>query len=315
MPSRRISTIAIGTCHQPLAARSPLPFRTGAERRALTSVKARRTDGCYGERMENVMAARPPVNLPRWRELVWPKEHGSWSLALEPLALGLLAAPSIGGGALAVAAMAGFFARRPLRIAFSDTRPARRDAARRAAVGCGAVALVGWFAALAAAGTAWWPWLLPSAAAGAFFLAFDLQQAGREQHAEIAGATAFACLTATLAAIAGWATRDALAIGAVMLVRAVPTVLTVRATIRARKTGVSRATLPLVAVFGALAAVVGLANAGLVPWEAVVLAAVLAARSFALLVFPRPALRASTIGMIEAMLGVAYVVLAALAWH
>jgi hypothetical protein len=33
--------------------------------------------------------------------LILPRAHGSWSLALEPLTLGLLAAPSAAGGALA----------------------------------------------------------------------------------------------------------------------------------------------------------------------------------------------------------------------
>ena len=47
-----------------------------------------------------------------WREVVkltLPKEHGSWSLALEPVAFGLLVAPSAAGAALALAAGLGFF--------------------------------------------------------------------------------------------------------------------------------------------------------------------------------------------------------------
>ncbi|HQY06456.1 MAG TPA: YwiC-like family protein, partial [Lacunisphaera sp.] len=55
-----------------------------------------------------------------------PKEHGSWSLALEPLALGLLLAPSAAGGALLAAALAGFFARRPLKTALTAPASARR---------------------------------------------------------------------------------------------------------------------------------------------------------------------------------------------
>lgn len=261
------------------------------------------------------MASRSSLNLPRWRDLVWPKEHGSWSLALEPLALGLLAAPSLGGGALAVAAFAGFFARRPLRIATTDARSERRDAARRAAVVCGAIALLAWFAAMARAGAAWSPWLLPSAAAGAFFLFFDLRQAGREQHAEIAGATAFAWLTAALAAIAGWSRWSAIAIGLVMLARAVPTVLTVRASLRARKTGTRRIALPSAAVSVATIVVAALVRQGLAPWTAFALVVMLGLRTFVLLVFPRPALRASTIGMIEAVLGGLYVVAVALTWR
>ena len=65
------------------------------------------------------------------RELLLPKEHGSWSLAFEPVALGLLVAPSWAGGALALAAAAGFFLRRPLKLALTlpDNDP-RRAAAR-----------------------------------------------------------------------------------------------------------------------------------------------------------------------------------------
>lgn len=252
---------------------------------------------------------------PRWRELVWPREHGSWSLALEPLALGLLAAPSLGGGALAIAAVAAFFVRRPLRTALTDGQAARRDAARRAAVGCGAVALCGWGGALFAAGSGWWPWLLPSAAAGAFFLYFDLHKAGREQHAEIAGAVTFSWLAAVLAVLAGWPALSAAALGAVMLARAVPTVLTVRATVRARKTGHVAPALPVALSVAAAVVIALLARSAIVPRTAAVAVAVLALRSLFLLVFPRPALRASVIGMIEAGVGVAFVLVTALAWR
>ena len=63
------------------------------------------------------------------------------------------------------------------------------------------------------------------------------------------------------------------------------------------------------------AAGVALAQTGLAPWTAVLALAVLAARAFALLVFPRPALRARTIGMIEAGLGAAFVLMVALSWN
>ncbi|HVU34981.1 MAG TPA: YwiC-like family protein [Opitutaceae bacterium] len=255
------------------------------------------------------MAASP------WSDLVLPKEHGSWSLALEPVALGMISAPSWAGLALSVATVAAFFTRRPLRIGVTEQRAARRLAARRAAVACGAVVLAGWCGALFGAGTGWWPWLLPSAAAGAFFLFFDLQQSGREQHAEIAGATAFAWLPAVFAALAGWPARSAAALGVIMLVRAVPTVLTVRAWLRGRKTGVRRPLLPLAAAV--LAAIVGLelARSGLAPWIAAVLLVALALRSIALLLFSPATLRASTLGMIEAGVGAVFVIAVAFAWR
>ncbi len=282
----------------------------------LIRIKAGPWVRCYAATMESVMtSSAPSIPLPRWRELVWPKEHGSWSLALEPLAFGLLAAPSLGGAALAIGAVAAFFVRRPLRIALTDPRGERRAASRRAAVACGALALVGWFGALVAGGAGWWPWLLPSAVAGACFLFFDLQKAGREQHAEIAGAVTFAWIPAVLAALAGWPMASATALAVVMLARAVPTVLTVRATVRARKTGAVAPIFPVALALGAAVVVAMLAHAGLAPWTAAGLGALLAGRSIALLVFPRPALRASTIGMAEAGIGVVFVVATALAWR
>lgn len=64
-----------------------------------------------------------------WRDLLLPKEHGSWSLAFEPLGLALLVMPSVGGAWLAVAVVAVFFARRPMRIGFREARAERRRAA------------------------------------------------------------------------------------------------------------------------------------------------------------------------------------------
>ncbi|MES1167658.1 MAG: YwiC-like family protein, partial [Oleiharenicola lentus] len=65
------------------------------------------------------MALRPPLISPPATAIFLPREHGSWFLVLEPLALGLLVAPSSAGGALAVATLAAFFMRRPLKPAFS----------------------------------------------------------------------------------------------------------------------------------------------------------------------------------------------------
>jgi hypothetical protein len=66
-----------------------------------------------------------PTSLPTWsqgRELVLPKEHGSWSLAIEPVVFGLIAAPSVAGGWFGLAVLAAFFARRPVRIALRNPR-------------------------------------------------------------------------------------------------------------------------------------------------------------------------------------------------
>ena len=67
-----------------------------------------------------------------WRaaaQLTLPKEHGSWSLALEPVAFGLLVAPSAAGAALALAAVSGFFLRRPLKLVMAAKHDSRQPIA------------------------------------------------------------------------------------------------------------------------------------------------------------------------------------------
>ncbi|PTY00066.1 YwiC-like family protein [Opitutus sp. ER46] len=252
---------------------------------------------------------------PGWRELVWPREHGSWSLALEPLALALLAAPSWAGGALAVATVGAFFARRPVRTAWTETRPAVRRRAGQAAAVCAAVAALGATGAVAlATSMRAWMWLLPSMLAGAAFLGFDLQKSGREAEAELAGSFAFAWLPAAFAAFAGWPAGPAVTLGVVMLARAVPTVLTIRVVLRARKAQAEPARGPAWLALGAALLVAELTRRGHAPFAAAILAAGLALRSGGLLVFPRPRLRATTLGIAEAVLGGVYVVVLGLWW-
>ncbi len=263
-------------------------------------------------------AIRPfPATAPSsvWRDLVMPKEHGSWSLAFEPVALGLLAAPTPAGAMFAVAVAAGFFARRPLGIAWREQKAERRAAAWTAVLVCGAVAALFTAGAVALGGVAWLGWLAPAALLGAVFLGFDLRRAGREEAAEVAGSAAFACLPAAFGALAGWPAAVSLALAAVMLGRAVPTVLCVRAMLRGAKTGEHRPGMALATAALALAAGVWLAAGGYAPWSAAALLGVLAVRAGAWLVFPRPALRARTLGMIEAVLGVAFVLVAGLGWN
>jgi hypothetical protein len=247
-------------------------------------------------------------------DVVRPKEHGSWSLVLEPLVLGLLAAPSGAGLALAIAVMAMFFARRPLRMLATEPEPTRRAPAVRAVAVCLGVGVAAWVVAVALRSFAWLPWLAPTAIGGAAFLYFDLRRAGREQAAEIAVSAAFAWLPAAFAAMSGLSTYSACALGAVMIARALPTVLVVRATIRARKANRAPSALPLAVALVAVAGVGWLARSGLAPWLAFVAVCALAVRAFLLLVWPRPTLRASTIGMIEAVLGAAYVLAIGFAW-
>jgi hypothetical protein len=259
----------------------------------------------------------PRLPLPartRLRDVVLPKEHGSWSLALEPLALGLLVAPSRSGAALAVAALAAFFARRPLKIVTRDANPLRRRTAWRALACCGAIGATGFTAAVFGHGFDWLGWLVPSAVLGGVFVGFDLENGGREEFAELAGAGAFACVTAAIVAAAGEPALVALAALIAMAGRAVPTVMFVRACVRGAKTGTRRVAPTLVAAALALAAGTLVAGVHLAPWALPAALAVLFGRCVQPLVAAEP-IRARTLGLQELALGAAYVAVVGAAWQ
>ncbi len=185
-----------------------------------------------------------------------PKEHGSWSLALEPLALGLLVAPSYGGTALATAALAGFFARRPLKAALVPDPIDHRRAARESLVMLSALAVTGLFEAIVLGGpAALWPLLL-AVAPGGLFVYFDAQNNSRAAAAELAGSAAFALVPAALATFAGWSAPAALALTVIALARSIPTILAIRTYLRLNKQQPAGVFLPLLTG--------GLAGAGLV---------------------------------------------------
>lgn len=262
----------------------------------------------------HVLPARPASPIRPAASVFLPKEHGSWSLALEPLALGLLIAPSWAGGALASAALAGFFARRPLKAALEATSSARRKNARFALLGLTALAIIGMVEVLLLAPwTALWP-LLPAAVLGAVFVWFDAQGDSRAAAAEVAGSAAFAFVPAALATLAGLPLAVALALAVLALARSVPTVLVVRTCLRQAKGALASPVVPLQASVAALVAAVVLAANALAPWAAVVLAALLLGRALWLLELWRPDWPAKRLGMMEAALGLCYVAFIAALW-
>ncbi|MFZ5496891.1 MAG: YwiC-like family protein [Verrucomicrobiota bacterium] len=253
-------------------------------------------------------AILPAMPLPSARSapagtVFLPREHGSWSLALEPLALGLLSAPSWAGGALVAAALAGFFARRPLKAALGALATPRRVAARKALVVLSGLAFAGCSEMVVLAPwTAAWP-LLPAAVLGLVFTWFDSQGESRAAAAEIAGSAAFACLPAAMATLAGLSAATALALAVLALARSVPTVLVVRGYLRMAKGGAPARTLPLLATGSAALALLALGAAQLAPRVAGLLGVLLLVRAAWLLGPWRPAWPASRIGMLEALLG------------
>lgn len=250
------------------------------------------------------------------RELLLPKEHGSWSLAFEPVALFLLVAPSMAGITLALTVAAGFFTRRPLKLAV--TLPAadpRRAAAKKWAIGLALAAVLLLAATAFLGGTmALWPLLL-AAPCGGLFLWFDLRQAMREAEAELAGSISFALLPAAGATLAGWPVPAALALAALTLARSVPTVLTLRTCLRRGKGQAASVLPPLVMGFAALALTAWLAWRGLVPAAAPALSALFLLRTGWLLSAFRPDWPARRLGIMEAVLGAIQLGVLTLAYH
>ncbi len=260
------------------------------------------------------MMAPSNSRLGETMRLILPREHGSWSLALEPLALGLIAAPSAGGAALGAAVLAGFFLRRPVKLVAGGAVGVRRPLALGCAIALALAAATALGIAAALVGPArLWPLLL-AVPPGAAFVWLDARGVARAFGAELAGACAFAAVPAGLASAGGWPGMSALALAAVMAGRSVPAVITIRAYLRRQK-GEPVAVAP--AVSAALAAVVAaalLAGAGRAPWTAPAVMVIFLIRTAALLVWPAPRWSARRVGLVESALGSVLVIVLALSW-
>ena len=246
-----------------------------------------------------------------------PREHGGWSLALEPVALGILAAPSWPGVALGAAVLAAFLARRPLQIVTGVSRQsddpekltARHTLLFLALVAVALVVVTAGFAGPRAL----WPLglALPPAA---LFLWLDAQGEARAAAAELAGTVAFALLPAAFVSLHPGRPAAALALSAVMAARSLPTVLALRVFLRRRKGQPIRVWVPMGAAAFTVAATIALASQQRAPWLAPAFAFVFFLRTLWLFGPRPPALRATRLGMLEAALGAAFVIAVGLTW-
>ena len=257
---------------------------------------------------------RRPASAAAGASVFLPKEHGSWSLVLEPLALGLLVAPSSAGGALTVAALAGFFARRPFKALFAPAAT-RRRAAEQAVLIFSILGIAGITVALVLGGIApLWPLLLAAPLAG-LFAWFDAQNSSRAAAAEVAGSAAFAFVPSALATLGGWSAGPALALAGLALTRSVPTVLTVRSSLRQAKGETGGFLLPVLAAVAAALGITLLCVFRLLPSWTPLPAGVLLARTLWFASPFRPSWPARKIGILEALLGVIYLAAIATAYR
>ncbi|WP_457637106.1 YwiC-like family protein [Oceanithermus sp.] len=240
-----------------------------------------------------------------WKALAVPNEHGGWGFTLEPVILGLLAAPNVAGLGLGLMALASFFARHPTKIALSDLRRGRIYPRTRLAIG---FALLYGTLAIAGLALAWFTgnrsFILPLIIASPFVIAqvtLDGLGMGRTLFGELTGALAMGAMaTAIILAGGGF---SVLAWGAwlILAMRALVAVRYARAQVRrAHGKPVSKISTVSTAVLAVTLSATGAAF-GVAPWLGV--AAVLILSIYAIYMLEQPPVTASHVGWSQMFFG------------
>ena len=203
-----------------------------------------------------------------------PAEHGGWALTGEPILLGLLVAPSIGGAALGGAALLAFLARTPLKVALVDRwrhrRLQRTALAERVAAG-EVVVLAGLLTAAAVrSGHGWWAPLAAAIPLVAVELWFDMRSRSRRPVPELCGAIGIASVAAAIARAGGESWSVSIGLWLVLSARSVGSIPFARAQMQRVKGRAAQRSGVDLAQAVAIAAVMTGSAAGAVPTAAVV---------------------------------------------
>lgn len=255
----------------------------------------------------------------RLRPLLLPAEHGGWGFLFEPIVVAAVAAPSLPGLWLSIAAIAVFLSRQPLKVAMDDWRHGRRvprtPVARAIALGYLLLAAIAVLVAAASAHLPFWRLGLMAGPLALITLWFDSRGESRQLLPEIAGATALGVVAPAAALAAGWPWPLALALWASALIRVVPAIVTVRERVRRLHGETADALGPAAAHALTLALAASLALAHLLPPGVVVVAALLAARAAWHLRPGAPPTPAMRLGIRELVTGLVAAIAIGVAWH
>ncbi len=267
--------------------------------------------------MEALQNRTPAV---RWRSVALPTEHGGWAFVIEPLLLGLILAPSPGGLALTVAALAAFLLRQPLKLYVKDIRSQRivprTNAARRFVLIYGSVAAIAFLATLII--TRSLNPLLPLIFALPLFLlqlTYDLRSQSRSATAEIAGTLATGAFASSIVMMQGWSLLPALGLWLVLSAKAVTAVLYVRARLRLEREKSAGVSLAIAAHVAAISLLIVTALVGLTRWTAPVAIGVLMVRAAVGLSSFRKSRPPKIIGMQEIAYGLLFLLIIALGYR
>lgn len=174
----------------------------------------------------------PATERGPWRSVAMPTEHGGWGLTLEPVLLGLVAAWSVAGLAIGVAAFLAFLARTPLKLVLVDRHRDRSlPRTRRALVVAAVEVSIMVSLAVLALARSGAEWLIPVAVAAPVVvieLAFDARSRSRRLLPELCGAAGIAASAASIVLAGGGSGRLAAALWLVLGTRAAAAIPAVR---------------------------------------------------------------------------------------
>lgn len=239
-----------------------------------------------------------------------PIEHGAWGFLFEPLAAGLIIAPSVAAPFITLMIVGAFLMRQPLKFLLGDWLQKRRlprtAIARRLVLIFGGIAAVGLLGSLVFSPPLS---LIPFALIAPLVVYLIIQDAARQTRQlrpELIAAFALASSITVLALADGFDYRVALALWALMLARLIPSVLYVRSRLRLEKGKEFSLVGPVAAHVAALALVAALYGFGLASILTLLMAGFLAARAVFGLSRYRQILKAKTIGVWEVIYGILY---------
>jgi hypothetical protein len=228
-------------------------------------------------------------------------------MLLEPIALGLMLAPTVPGLFLSLAATGAFLARHPFKLAVGNWRRNRQSArtvlAERFAIVYLCVAILALVLAIQTGGAALLLPLLLALPTTILQLSYDSSGRSRALIPELAGSISTGAVATAIAISGGWPRPAAFGLWAIMASRTLPTILYVRARLQmlhgkpASSAGVISAHLVAVLV------VVGLAFVRLAPALAVLAMLVLLLRAILGVSKSDRQVTAKKIGLREVVLG------------
>ncbi len=254
-----------------------------------------------------VTTHQPPQarNGVRLKSIALPAEHGGWGFVFEPVVLGLLLAPSAAGFYLALSAVGFFLARHPLTlVVLSRKRQSPRTAlAKRFALLYLAIGATSFVAAVVFTQRSFILPLLIAAPLASIQVAHDWSGRRRVLLSELAGAIAISSLAAAIALSGGFPKAASFALWAIMIARALPSILYVRAILDKLH---KRLASPLPMLFAHALAVIAVAIISRAAVPAVAIAAMVTLLVRASIVFavaPRIQLTAKQLGFSEIAFG------------